>query len=52
MITCESCRYCQIRYVKSIQDNSYRCKLMKYKPILCDVFNEAPEWCPADKKAK
>lgn len=44
---CEACHYCQIRFVKSIQDNTYRCKLMKCKPIeIPSVLEGVPDWCP------
>lgn len=53
-VACESCQYCQIRYVKSIEDNTYRCRLQKFRPcepldnngMYVSVLKAAPDWCP------
>lgn len=58
-VACESCGYCQIRYVKSIEDNTYRCRLQKMKPCVPEddsgnyvsVLVAAPDWCPLKKEA-
>jgi len=52
---CENCNYCQIRFVERELDNSYRCKIMKYKECHDEtmkgfnVMEHSPTWCPLKK---
>ncbi|MCL2207235.1 MAG: hypothetical protein FWB90_03960 [Fibromonadales bacterium] len=55
---CDSCKYCQLRFVKRAMDNSWRCRLMKYKDCydatikdFC-VAQHLPTWCPLLKQKK
>ena len=47
---CETCKYCQTRYVAKIMDNTFKCRLMKYKTIDVPVLGGgSPAWCPINK---
>ena len=48
--SCETCRYCQTRYVAKIMDNTFKCRLLKYKTIDVPVLDGGcPVWCPLNK---
>lgn len=47
---CDECKYCQTRYVAKIMDNTFKCRLMKYKTIDVVVLGGgSPAWCPLKK---
>ncbi len=47
---CGDCSYCQIRFVKKLEDNTFKCIAMKYKTIdVQGVWENTPEWCPLPK---
>jgi hypothetical protein len=54
--SCEVCRYCQIRFVKKNMDNTYKCRIMKFKECYdpsvenFSVYTNAPTWCPLNKE--
>jgi len=51
-MNCHNCKYCQIRYVKKNMDNTWRCKIQKFKECYdpeiqgFSVYTHVPVWCP------
>ena len=57
-MNCDTCKYCQIRYVKRSMDNTFRCRIQKFKECYdpeienFSIYTHAPSWCPLLKKAE
>ena len=54
--SCDTCKYCQMRHNKKIMDNTWNCRIMKYKECYdvtipkFDVYTDVPSWCPLCQK--